>query len=572
MSLAAEQTGRRRRRLDPPGLVALVLGLVGIGYRLVLLLLTVPGSNSDEATFGLAAAHIATGRRWPIFLYGQHYMGVVESYLAAPLFAAFEPNWVLLRLPLLLLYAAFVYLMYRLTRRLYSPWLATLVVGFLALGSERVVRDQMTAVGGRPEVKPAVALLLLIALALGEHRISRRRWLCFGAFGLLTGLCVWDDWLILPYLAVAAIVLLVGCARELFGWAGLLLIGGFVLGVLPLIVDNLTAPPGQDSLSVLSQVSAGEGGQTSAVDQLHGSVLVGIPLATGICLSTYCTGWQMAWGALYPVLLLIAAALAVAGLRRPSPTRPGPAPTDAGPGRHAADSSPIARRMRYVAQLALLVGAALTLAGYARSSLAASAPLASARYLSILQLSLPAVLWPLWLAARRVRKGPLLSDSVVQGALPNRRGVVARAGGVVAGGVVATLLGTMVYTTVDLITEVPTIRAEERQSQQLATVLRRAGIRHVYADYWTCNRLIFNSRERVLCAVLGDSLRPGQDRYPAYPRQVNTADRPAFVFTLHEPANLAFRNLLRDRGVTARTIEFGEYRIYQPSVTLRPLP
>ncbi|MFI6759991.1 hypothetical protein ACIBF5_12725 [Micromonospora sp. NPDC050417] len=561
MSVAAEQTGRRRRRLDPPGLVALVLGLVGIGYRLVLLLLTVPGSNSDEATFGLAAAHIATGQEWPIFLYGQHYMGVVESYLAAPLFAAFEPNWVLLRLPLLLLYAAFVYLMYRLTRRLYSPWLATLVVGFLALGSERVVRDQMTAVGGRPEVKPAVALLLLIALALGEHRISRRRWLSFGAFGLLTGLCVWDDWLILPYLAVAAIVLLVGCAREVFGWPGLLLIGGFVLGVLPLIVDNLTAPPGQDSLSVLSQVSAGEGGQTSAVDQLHGSVLVGIPLATGICLSTYCTGWQMAWGALYPVLLLTAAVLAVAGLRRPAP------------GQHGARSSPVGRRMRYVAQLALLAGAALTLAGYARSSLAASAPLASARYLSILQISLPAVLWPLWLAARQVvRKGPLLSDSVVQGALPHRRGVVVRAGGVVAGGVITALLATMVYTTVDLITEVPTIRAEERQSQQLATVLRQAGIRHVYADYWTCNRLIFNSRERVLCAVLGDSLRPGQDRYPAYPRQVNAADRPAFVFTLHEPANLAFRNLLRDRGVTARTIEFGEYRIYQPSATLRPLP
>ncbi|MEV4629664.1 hypothetical protein AB0J90_25705 [Micromonospora sp. NPDC049523] len=550
MSVAVEQTERRHRWLDAPGLVALVLGLVGIGYRLVLMLLTVPGGNSDEATFGLAAAHIATGREWPIFLYGQHYMGVVESYLAAPLFAAFEPSWVLLRLPLIFLYAAFVYLMYRLTRRLYSPWLATLTVGLFALGSERVIRDQLTAVGGRPEVKPAVALLLLIALALGERRIVRRRWLAFGVFGLVTGLCVWDDWLILPYLAVAAIVLLIGNARELLGWAGLLLIAGFVLGVLPLILDNVYAPPGQDSLSVLSQVSAGEGGDTSTLDQLHGSVLVGIPLATGICLPTACTGWQMAWGALYPLLLLVAAVLAVLCLRRPAPVEP----TAGHRGDSAAGRTPLARRLRYVTQLALLAGAALTLAGYARSSLAATAPLASARYLSILQLSLPAVLWPLWLAAGWVRRG-------------RRR---ARVAGVLASGVLAVLAATMLYTTIDLIREVPTIRAEEGRSRELATVLRRAGITRVYGDYWTCNRLIFNSRERVICAVLGDSLRPGQDRYPAYPRQVHAADRPAFVFGRLEPADQAFRDLLRERGIGARTTEFAEYRIYQPDVTVRP--
>ncbi len=168
MSELTVPRGRRSiRSFDRPALVALGLGLVGLGYRLALVLLTVPGSNSDEATFGLAAMHIAERRGLPIFLYGQHYMGTVESYLAAPLFALFGANWVLLRLPLLLLYAAFVYLVYRLTRRLYSPWLATFTVGLLALGSERVVRDQITAVGGRPEIKPAVVLLLLIALALG---------------------------------------------------------------------------------------------------------------------------------------------------------------------------------------------------------------------------------------------------------------------------------------------------------------------------------------------------------------------------------------------------------------------
>src|ERR1700754_4038697 len=114
------------------------------------MLYTVPGSNSDEATFGLVAMHIAAGRDFPVFLYGQHYMGTVESFLAAPLFVLFPPSFPLLRIPLLVLFAAFLYLMYRLTRRLYSPWLATFTVGLLALGSERVIPGQMTAVGGGP--------------------------------------------------------------------------------------------------------------------------------------------------------------------------------------------------------------------------------------------------------------------------------------------------------------------------------------------------------------------------------------------------------------------------------------
>ena len=88
MSQPEQHRGRWRPALDRPALVALLLGLAGVGYRLVLTLLTVPVSNSDEATFGLAALHIAQGRERPVFLYGQHYMGMLESYLAAPLIAA----------------------------------------------------------------------------------------------------------------------------------------------------------------------------------------------------------------------------------------------------------------------------------------------------------------------------------------------------------------------------------------------------------------------------------------------------------------------------------------------------
>ncbi|MEE6259015.1 hypothetical protein [Plantactinospora sonchi] len=550
--------GRLVRSLDLPGLVALALGTLGVGYRLALILLTVPGSNSDEATFGLVAMHIAEGRAFPVFLYGQHYMGTVESYLAAPLFVLFAPSWTLLRLPLIVLYALFVYLVHRLTRRLYSPWLATFTVGLLALGSERVIRDQITAVGGRPEIKPAVLALLLIALALGQRRV-RRRWWAFGLFGVLAGLCVWDDWLVVPYLIAAFGLLVVGCWRALLGWAGLLVAGGFLLGVAPLIVDNLTAPAGQDSVSVLRQVSDGTTVVTTVGERLHGAILVGIPLATGLCPPDRCQPWQMWWGGLYPVLLVAALVLAVVGLVRrtrppgvPAGRQPGATPS--GPGDRPAGWA--TDRLRYVGQLALLVGAALALAAYARSALAATAPLASARYLSILQISLPAVLWPLWLVARwagRVAAGP-----------------AARVSGVLAATVLTLLTALVLGGTGQLIGEIGTIRAEERQARVLADTLRRADLPRVYGEYWTCNRLVFIAREEVVCAVVGDNLRPGQNRYRPYEAQVRAADRPAFVLAAGGPAEAALHRLLRREGVTATVDAVGQHRIYRPDRTVQP--
>lgn len=536
MSEAVQHRGRTRPELDRPALVALLLGLAGVGYRLVMMLLTVPSSNSDEATFGLAAMHIADRREWPIFLYGQRYMGVLESYLAAPLIAAFGPSWPVLRIPLLVLYALFVYLVYRLARRLYSPWFATFIVGLLALGSERVVRDQMTAVGGRPEVKAAVVLLLLIAFGLAERTIRRRR-LAIGLFGLVVGLATWSDWLILPYLAVAGLVLLYAAHRDLLGWAGALLVAGFALGALPMLRDNLIAPPGEDSLSVFRKISAGTGSAPPLIDRLRGGLLEGVPLATGLCPIDGCARWQEWFGLLYPVLLAAAAVLALVAYRR------------------AAGGS-ARQRIRPVTQLALVAGAGLTLLGYVRSSLAATGPLENARYLSVLQISLPAVLWPLWLAAAASWRGAV--------------GAAGRLAGALATAVLAALTASALVATGLLITDSGDIRAEERQARAVAAALRRDGPHEVYGDYWTCNRLIFNTSEEVICAVLDDDLTPGRKRYRAYWQQVGRADQPGYVFEAGSRADRRLAALLEQRAIPTTVIEVGGYRVYHPETAVRP--
>ena len=150
--------------------------------------------------------------------------------------------------------------MYHLSRGSAPPWFAAIVVGLLALGSERVVRDQITAVGGRAEVKVAVVLVLLLLIALARRDRPAPAGSRTGWSGCCAGLALWSDWLVLPYLGAAAVVLLVAAGRELLGRPGVALAGGFVVGGLPVIIDNLRAGPGEDSLSVLWALTELPGG------------------------------------------------------------------------------------------------------------------------------------------------------------------------------------------------------------------------------------------------------------------------------------------------------------------------
>ncbi|MEU8083160.1 hypothetical protein AB0B57_06010 [Micromonospora sp. NPDC049101] len=537
MSHPEQHRGRWRPRLDRPALVALLFGLAGVGYRLVLTLFTVPVSNSDEATFGLAALHIGQGRERPVFLYGQHYMGMLESYLAAPLVALAGPSWPVLRLPMLVLYALFLYLIHRLTRRLCTPWFATAVVGLLALGGERVVRDQLTVVGGRPEVKPAVLLMLLITVGLAAGTVRRRR-LAVALFGLLVGLAAWSDWLILPYLAVAGLALVWAVRRELLGWSGLLLVAGVVVGIAPMVLDNLRAGPGEDSLTVFREVSTKAGPSPPWSDRIRGGLLEGVPLAHGLCPVEGCGRWQQWFGVAYPVLLVVGAALAALAYR-------------------GAAAGPRGDRVGPVVQLALVAGAALTLLSYVRSPLAATSPLDNARYLSVLQLSLPAVLWPLWVAALTAWRGTSSVLGRVAGALS-------------AAVLVALAATTLVITVLFAITGTAASRTEERQARELAAALRANGPHQVYGDYWTCNRLIFNTDETVICAVLDGDLSPGQNRYRPYWRQVGRAERPGYVVEVDSPMDRRLRRLLADRADTTPVREVGGYRVYHPEAPVRP--
>lgn len=509
-------------RLSRPAGAALILGAAGVVYRLLMMLSSAPAIHSDEATMGLAALHISEGRELPVFFYGQHYMGTLEAYLAAPLFALFGPSVLALRIPTLALYAGFLVLTYLLTRRLFSPWWAVAAVGFFALGSDRLVRNQLMAGGGYPEINAlGVSLILLAVLIVWPGRFPTRRWIAFGGWGLLAGITLWDDWLVGPYLAAAGVLLVVFCWRDLLRLPGLTMLVGVLVGAAPLIIHDLTAAPGEGSIEAFLNLNQGATSGTLA-DHVVSGVLLGVPMATGLCGVNQCGPLQYGWGAVYPVLLVVGVVIAVRGLRRPEVT--------------AVD------RVKHATTLALMFAAGLSVLAYARSGAPVLDPPAGSRYLHCLLISLPALLWPVWRAAR---------DH-----WPRLRGILAATGLVV-------LVAMAGWATVTRVAYVDTDVRTQRGQEALIATLTRLDATHVYGEYWTCNRLTFLSEERIVCAVVADDLSAGFDRYKPYRSAVDDSSRPAYVFPAGSEIDRRFAASLSKRSVTPEITDAGGFRIYQ---------
>jgi hypothetical protein len=518
----ASRPGRPAGWRSPAALVAVALAVVGAGYRLALLAVELPPTNSDEATMGLAALHILDGRDFPAFFYGQHYMGTIEAYLAAPIFAVAGPSVLALRLPNLLLYLGFLAAMWVLTRRLYTPWFATFTVGLLALGSDRIIKNQLIAGGGYPELNPAAALLVLLAVNLARGSV-RHPLRVYAVWGLVAGVMVWDEWLVLPYLAAAAMLLVWRRGRDLRGPVGVVVGAAAVVGAAPLIVDY--AVGGHNPIAVFRALS--EGGDASWADRLHGGLLFGVPMGTGMCSPGHCAPWQLWWGVAVPVLLVVAGTAAVRALR----------------------SAQGDERVRQAGRFALVAAAAVTLIAYARSDAAGATPVESARYLSCLLVSLPAVLWPLWSAGSRAR--PVVRSAAVAA--------------------VAAVVVTAVMATAGLVARGQTTAGQAVRRAELVAALRGLGVTRFYSDYWTCNTVTFATREELVCAVLGDDLRPGYDRYRPYRDMVAAADRPGYAVRTGSALGAAVRERLAAGGAGAAIATAGGYDIYLPPRDV-PLP
>ncbi|HEX8037418.1 MAG TPA: hypothetical protein VF510_26415 [Ktedonobacterales bacterium] len=549
-------------------------------YRLALLLHGWPGLDSDEAIVGLMARHILLRGEHPIFFYGQYYLGPLQAYAAALLFAIFGSSQLTLRLVVLPLTIGFFAAMYALGRAAYGRAVGLLVLAWLAFGPPYATLRELVAVGGHQEMLLFAALLLLgiwdrLRQPAPLPQTQRERYRAaatYGVIGLLAGLGLWADLLILPVLLVSGVALFTRRRRELLSVCGALLLLGFCIGASPYIIFNVTHDNASYKQVVWQSRPAGHGSSWPAPQewqqQIGETLAVALPLAFGsphVCVTQgniwswyppsgaekthsigFCnnanivfslaiiglyllTAWQI-FLALRPWLRSVPARLGRLRLWliQRGLLRPGGDPSSSAPVNvlrsASSDNVESGVNAEVAARLwlrAMLLGiAAFNIFAYASSIDAQRYQFTAARYFLPLYLTLPLLFGSLWAAARPlvprvVAAAARLGDGFSPHGAPswNTKGhsrLTWRSVGATLA--LVALFALAIQGAVRVF--VYAGDAERFGSpmppadRALIAFLDTHHITRYYSDYWTCYRIAFESNERSICAVRGQDGEP----------------------------------------------------------------
>lgn len=583
------------KKIDIYDRIAAMIILFAASMRILLGALSWPPTNSDEGVMAIMAMNIAYRGAAPLMFYGQDYMGTIEAYLGAGFFHLFGgPSLFALRLGVILLVTLFLICMYFLACLLFSKPLAIVTLLILSVGSIPMLTRQMIATGGSSQTLFSGSFVFLIAIYLSStykqytsSGMKFRRLVGYAVWGLAVGLGIWSDMVVLPFLAMAGLLLLIFCWRELLIWAWLIVLSCIIIGMLPLIQYDLAL--NLNSWTVFTKLI--HGGNTTAPQTLPGilhnitsTILVSIPTATGnpfcpvneirvlgdnAAHSMQCALIHVSWGGGY--LLLLICALGVTFytlwhlqfwaklLRTNKPEVVGTTSTGMNSALlHAKEFQDIEQQwvlVRYIARILLLGAAGLAICIYTLNSAPVDLPGFHARYLVSLLIATPALIFPLWNTAilQPVQTFEYIKVYVCRSILILVWSLL--------------LIGTMIA-----FSEVPAARSAEQQRQDLIANLKRIGVAHFYTEYWTCYNLIFTSREQVVCAILKSNLQPWDNRVPRYFDMVKADQHAAYVFPLDTsmlPANYHVLPVVERKVAQAgpgkyRRYEFDGYVVYQP--------
>ena len=255
MSAENENQGRFARA-DRWALVALLLGVAArIWGAWACRFLVVP----DTAVVGLMARHMAALKEFPIFFYGQAYMGSLEPMASALMVRLLGPTGFAVTLGPVLFATAALFFLWRWARDAAGPWggFAALLAG--GFGPAVYFHFQMAPRGGYMVALFVDALVLRAAARLavrlraGEKAAARS----FLGLGLAAGIGMWSNLIVASALLAAAILLLHGMRGRFWRYAGGIAAGlaGFVAGFSPWLAYN--ASHGWASLE-MSQLAARE--------------------------------------------------------------------------------------------------------------------------------------------------------------------------------------------------------------------------------------------------------------------------------------------------------------------------
>ena len=540
------------------------LGLVAAGW---------PGTDSDDATMGLMAKHIVALGERPIFFYGQSYMGSIEAYAAALVFAFLGASEFALKCGLILLYACFMVIMYGFLIQVTSRAWALVGEALLALGADEMLYHQLEAYGGYLETLIFGAALLALTCWLvrtqGDALPARRRYLALAGWGLAAGLGLWSDVLVAPFVVLTASALALFCWPTVRRWGTVLALSCLLLGLSPWIIYLATpAPPAprgliQSGTALPASPAAGPEPSVieTATNQFLGMALISLPNDTGattLCPLTpseawpqdhwttpriqRCIGFRAVWGGGLLCLLALGLILETRGvlrLRRASAgwSTQGRAELAQSAGRFLGLAAP-----------------AVTIALYTLSSASAFAPWIYSRYLISVSIALPTLLASPW--AHMGGSAGRQSQWRLTGAhwLP-RAGVLSLS---------AILLVALALGTVGTYRAIDAQQAQNQVRADLVAYLTQHGHTRVYTEFWTCYWVIFQSDERVICGVLNADWSHRPNRYAAYDDAIAAASPSTYVFPLHSTWTDTFEDVAAQRRwrIEQKTIIDQQYAIF----------
>ncbi len=118
----------------------------------------------------------------------------------------------------------------------------------------------------------------------------------------------------------------------------------------------------------------------------------------------------------------------------------------------------------------------------------------------------------------------------------------------------------------ETLSELPLAQAADGQEMQLIAGLTQHNITHIYTDYWTCDRLAFQSQEHIICGVLagGCTLQRGlHNRYAPYYTTVSQDPHAAYVILTSTRCDAAIAQKMKRDGYTYITFTLNDYSVYK---------
>jgi len=213
--------------------------LTAIAIRLFVIYTKYHSINADNCILGLMAKHILKGE-FPVFFWGQSYMGSLEAFIIALFFFFFGVSTNTMVLAMAFISLCFVISAYYLGKEIQDKKFGILTMLFACIPPQYVFWNNLSALGGYPETLVFGNIALLLTLKIVKSETTSKKIKYYTLLGFVSGLAIWTHLLIIYYLVPIAIFLLVNEKKSfLLLKAPLASIPAFILGGLPFWIYNI---------------------------------------------------------------------------------------------------------------------------------------------------------------------------------------------------------------------------------------------------------------------------------------------------------------------------------------------